>query len=97
MHRIREFLDQFWLPIVALGILGVAIARYVYLGRWEDNFIPMIIAAFSFVCVVAADEVSDWTGWYGWTHQQYRNTPESAVRIAGAVGLIAATITLYYR
>ncbi len=74
-----------------------ALIRYVRLAGWEQHLLPFAYAAFGFVCVIASDEVAEWTGRYGWSRQQWRQDPGSFVRFAGGVVLVVATVVLYLR
>jgi len=95
MDTIKEFLRQFWLHIVAFAIFVAALVRYVQLAQWEQQLVPFASAAFGFVCVVASDEVAEWTGRYGWSRQQWWQYPGTFVRFAGGVALVVATVALY--
>jgi hypothetical protein len=95
MEMIKDILRQFWLNMVALAVLIAAVVRYVQLGKWEQLLVPFAIAAFGFVCVIASEEVSDWTGRYGWTRQQWWQYPGTVVRFAGSIALVVATVVLY--
>lgn len=95
MELFRDFLRQYWLNMLAFAVFVAAVVRYVQLGQWEQQLVPFAVAGLGFMCVVASDEVSDWTGWYGWTRQQWRQYPVEFVRFAGALALVVATIMLY--
>ena len=95
MDLIRDFLRQYWLNFLAFLVFLAALVRYVGLAGWEQHLVPFAVAAFGFVCVVASDEVADWTGRYGWTRQQWRQYPSTFVRFAGGVALVVATVVLY--
>jgi hypothetical protein len=97
MDLIKLFICQHWLNLLAAGVFAAALVRYVRLAGWEQHLVPFAVAAFGFVCVVASEEVADWTGTYGWTRQQWRYYPPNFVRFAGGITLIVATIVLYRR
>ena len=67
MELLTDIVRQYWLNIVASAIFVAALVRYVRLAQWEQQLVPFAVAAVGFVCVVASDEVSDWTGRYGWS------------------------------
>jgi hypothetical protein len=95
MEMIKDILRQFWMNLVALVVLIAAVARYVQLGRWEQLLVPFAIAVFGFVCVIASEEVSDWTGRHGWNRQQWWQYPGTVVQAAGGIALVVATVVLY--
>jgi hypothetical protein len=97
MNMIKEFVRQYWLHALAFAVLLAAVVRYVRLAGWEQHLVPFASAAFGFVCVVAGDEVAEWTGRYGWTRQQWWQYPGTFVRLAGGVTLLVATVVLYCR
>ena len=97
MDLIKMFVRQYWLNLLAAGVFAADVFRYVRLGRWEQQLVPLAFAVFGFVCVVASEEVADWTGSYGWTRQQWRRRPPGAVRLTGGILLFLATIVLYSR
>ncbi len=96
MELFKDILRQYWLNMVAFAIFVAALTRYVQLAKWEQHLVPFAVASFGFVCVVASDEVSDWTGRYGWTRQQWWQYPPNFVRFAGGVALVVASVMLYY-
>ncbi len=97
MALIKQVFRQYWLNILAFAMCLAAIVRYARLAEWEQNFVPVASAVFGFACVVASDEVVEWTGRYGWTRQQWRQYPGTSVRVAGILGLVVGTIILYCR
>ncbi len=97
MDLSKNLVRQYGLNALALCVFLAALIRYVHLAGWEQNLVPFASSAFGFVCVVASDEVADWTGRYGWTRQQWWQYPGTFVRFAGGVALVAATVILYCR
>ena len=85
MDLIKEFVRQYWLNMLAFAMFLAALIRYVHLAGWEQHLVPFASAAFGFVCVIASDEMAEWTGRYGWSRQQWRQHPSSFVRFAGGV------------
>lgn len=95
MQNLKELLRQYWPNLLAVCVLGLAVARYVNLGQWEHNIAPMAFAALGALSVVASDEVVEALGQYGWTRDQWRVLPSVIIRILGACILAVATIVLY--
>ena len=83
MELLKDFLRQYWLNMVAFAIFVAALIRYVQLAQWEQELVPFVVAFFGFVCVIASEEVSDWTGRYGWTRQQWRQYPRRCRAVCG--------------
>ena len=97
MDLLKDILRQYWVNVLACVVFLAALVRYVQLAGWEQHPVPFASAGFGFVCVIASDEVAEWTGHYGWTRQQWRQYPDSVIRFAGGVTLIVATTVLYMR
>jgi hypothetical protein len=97
MDFIKALIRQHWVNLLALAVFGAAVIRYVYLARWEEHLLLFAYAGLGFLCVVASEEVAEWTGRYGWTRQQWWEYPATWVRCFGGVALIIATIQLYLR
>jgi len=97
MDLIRGLVRQYWVNILALVVFLAALIRYVRLAGWEQHLVPFAWAAFGLVCVVASDEVAEWTGRYGWTRQQWWQHPSTFVRFSGGLILVVATVVLYCR
>ncbi len=97
MDLVKNIVRQYWLNMLAMAIFLAAIARYVYLGKWEEHLGLFAFAAMGFVCVIASEEVAEWSGSYGWTHEQWRHYPHSVIRFFGGVSLVVTTVLLYYR
>jgi hypothetical protein len=94
---IKDLVRQYWLNMLAIAMFVAALLRYVRLGGWEEHLVPFASAVFGLVCVIASEEVAEWTGGYGWTRQQWRQYPSAFVRFAGGVALVVATVVLYLR
>jgi hypothetical protein len=97
MDLIKAFVRQYWLNLLAVAVFAADLVRYIRLAEWEQRLTPFAIAAFGFVSFVASEEVSEWTGRYGWTRQQWWQDPPSYIRFTGGVMLIVATIVLFRR
>ncbi|MCH8923199.1 MAG: hypothetical protein IIA67_08650 [Planctomycetes bacterium] len=88
MDAFKQFLRYYWLHLLATVIFAACVWRYVALAEWEARFEEIALAGFGFVSVVAADEVAEWTGRYGWTRQRWWQQPIWYVRGAGVLCLI---------
>ena len=80
---------DYWLHVLAMAIFVACVGRYVALAEWEARFEEIALAGFGFVSMVAADEVAEWTGSYGWNRQQWWQQPTWYVRGVGALCLLA--------
>ncbi|KAA5546924.1 hypothetical protein FYK55_00420 [Roseiconus nitratireducens] len=89
-----DLLTHYWIQCLALIAFGFCAWRLWPIRPIEHAIPPAVLAVYGLVATVAPDEVSDWTGNYGWTTQQYRNTPPVAIQAAGVVSMIAAVIYL---
>ncbi|MCA9248445.1 MAG: hypothetical protein KDA42_15065 [Planctomycetales bacterium] len=83
-------LKRYWLHFIAIGLLAICLRRYVALAQWEEKLPEMAVAVFGCVCVLASDEVVDWTGSYGLTRNQWRSYPTWFVRNTGICLLLYA-------
>ena len=92
MNVVKDIFRYYWPQLLGIAVFAIAVARYIQLGEWEDNLKPFILAFYGFVCVVAGDEVSEWTGRYGWTRQQFFVDPPSLIRFQGAFVLMISTV-----
>jgi hypothetical protein len=84
----KVFLRYYWPHVLATALFAACIWRYVALAEWEGRFVQIALAGFGFVSVVAADEVADWTGRYGWNRQQWWQQPTWYVRGLGVLCLL---------
>jgi hypothetical protein len=80
---LKHNLSMHW-PI-AVGVLLFIPAAWKYwsLGQWEAHAGSMALASLGFVATIAPDEVSSWTGSYGWTSESFRTYPPFYVRVGG--------------
>jgi len=97
MDLLKDIFRQYWLNMLGFAVFLAAALRYIRLAEWEQRLVPFALAAFGFVCVIASEEVAEWTGRYGWTREQWWQYPGSFVRLAGGVILIVATFVLFSR
>ena len=82
---------MYWPHALAAILFAIVAWKYVARAQWEAYLNPMVTATFGFSCVVASDEVADWTGRYGWTYQSFWTYPPNYVRFFGFV-LLAGTL-----
>ena len=66
MSRRDDNIQMYWPHALATLLFAIALARYMWIGRYESLARSMAAAFFGFVCVVASHEVADWTGWFRW-------------------------------
>lgn len=97
MDLIKQFVRQYWFNILASSVFLAGLIRYVLLAAWKQHGVTLACAVFGLVCVVASDEVVEWTGRYGWSRQQWWQYPGTFVRFAGSVVLVVATVILFRR
>ena len=88
MDSFKEFLRYYWWHLLATTIFAACVWRYVALAEWEERLRQLAVAGYGFISVVAADEVAEWTGRYGWTRQQWWQQPTSYIRGMGVVCLL---------
>ena len=80
MDFIKALVRQYWPNLLALAVFAAALIRYIHLARWEGRLELVAYAALGFLCVIASDEVAEWTGQYGFTRQQWWAYPAHYVR-----------------
>ncbi|MCO8120393.1 hypothetical protein NHH03_01495 [Stieleria sp. TO1_6] len=80
---------------IVFSLMGFCVWQVVSTNPMEQALLPGLAALGGFICAVAPDEVSDWTGFYGWTTQQYRNYPADFLRGFGTLVLVASAIYLW--
>ena len=83
MSRLRDNLQIHWPLVVGLVLFVPAAWRYYSLGQWEAHISSAAMAVLGLVCTVAPDEVSSWTGRYGWTYDSFWTYPPTYVRALG--------------
>jgi hypothetical protein len=69
--------------VVGVILFVPAAWKYWSFGEWEAHAPSMALAVFGFAAMVAPDEVSSWTGRYGWTYESFWTYPATYVRLAG--------------
>jgi hypothetical protein len=95
MEWIKAFVRRYWANLLALAVFAAALVRYIHLARWEENIEPFAYAAGGLLCVIASDEVGEWTGQYLLTRSQFFVWPAIVVRTLGGLALIVGTIRLF--
>jgi hypothetical protein len=83
MSRLKDTLSMHWPLAVGVALFVPAAWKYWSLGEWEAHVVSMALAAFGFVATVAPDEVSSWTGRYGWTYGSFWTYPPTYLRFVG--------------
>lgn len=91
----KDILFHYWIHLLAIAAFAFCLWRLISIHPIEEALVPGIAALFGLISTVAPDEVSDWTGYYGWTTQQYRNKPPAAIRFFGIIVLAATVIYLW--
>ena len=98
LARIPQFLKHVLrhhgVEVFAITLFCVCIWRGFSIRPLEDAIVPFVAALGGLICSIAPDEVSDCTGYYGWSTQQYRNYPPAFLRGLGVVVLIATAICI---
>lgn len=93
---LKQFVAQFWMQIVATALFAVSLARIWLDASWASHYPGIAVLLFAWVSVLAADELADWTGNYGWTRQQWHRRPEWFIRGAGLVALILVAARVWW-
>ncbi len=76
MTRIKHNLQMYW-PVAAGIMLFIPAAwRYYSLGMWEKYLVEAAVSLLGFASMLAPDEVSSWTGRYGWTYEFFGPTQQ---------------------
>lgn len=83
MSRLKDNVQMWWLVVVGILLFISAVWKYWSLGQWEAQAVSMALAAFGFAAKVAPDEVSSWTGRYGWTYESFWTYPPTYLRFVG--------------
>jgi hypothetical protein len=92
MSRLKDNLRMYWPHLVAIVLFGISVWRYVTLAQWEVYLKSIALASFGFICVVASDEVADYSGRYSWTYDSFWTYPPTYVRFFGFVLLICVDL-----
>jgi hypothetical protein len=90
-----EIIRRYWPNVLALVAFGFAAAGYINLANLQGRVSQILLAFGGMVMVVASDEVSEWTGSYGWTRSQWRQYPTLYVKLGGAFLLGWSLYRLY--
>lgn len=83
-----------WVEVFAGALFCFCVWRVLAIRPLEDALFPAVAALGGLICAVAPDEVSDWSGNYGWSTQQYRNYPPEFLRGFGVLVLIVDALYL---
>ena len=83
MSRLKQNLQMYWPTLVGVLLFIPAAWQYYSLGMWEKYVADAALGLLAFVCVLAPEEVSSWTGRYGWTYDSFWTYPATYVRFFG--------------
>lgn len=83
MSRLKDNLSIHWPLLLGLALLMPAAWMYIAMQDWEARISSAAIAVLGFVCTAFPDEVSSWTGRYGWTYESFWTYPSTYVRFCG--------------
>lgn len=96
--RLKTTVAEQWFPLgglaVCFALMGFCVWKALSLTPLEEAVLPGLLALSGFICAVAPEEVSDWTGFYGATTKQYRNYPSEFLRLLGMIVLISISVYL---
>ena len=95
MDPFKQFLRDYWWHLLATALFAACVWRYVALAEWLDRVRQIAVAGYGFISVVAADEVAEWSGRYGWTRQQWRQYPSNFVWGLGVLCLLGGAGYLF--
>ena len=68
------------------------LGRCIRIGHWEALIGTLAAACFGLACALAAEEVSDWTGWYTWSQETYWTYPPNWIRVFGILILVGVNL-----
>ncbi len=88
MDPFKQFLRDYWWHLLATALFAACVWRYVALAEWLDRVRQIAVAGYGFISVVAADEVAEWSGGYGWNRQQWWQQPIWYIRGVGVLCLL---------
>jgi len=92
MSHFKHNLQMYGPAIVGTLLFIPAAWRYYSLGMWEEYVAEAAISVFAFASVLAPEEVSSWTGRYGWTYKRFWTYPATYVRFFGFAALIGVLV-----
>ena len=87
---LQDFIRDYWPYVVAIAVFLAALVRFLMIDAKGVHITAFAAAATGFVFVLAAGELSEWTGSYGWTREQHHTHSEEFVRLAGGLILIGS-------
>ena len=93
----REYLHGKKLEITALSLFVGCVAMIWSSGSWKDHYPSLIAALFCLAATIGPEEMSQWTGSYGWTTKTYRNPHVGGLKTICFGGLVLITILLARR
>lgn len=88
----RDNLLMYWPHVLALALFAPSAWRFFSAAAWERDAVWAVVAVGGLVSALAPDEVSSWTGRYGWTYESFWTYPPTYVRFAGLAMLTVALL-----
>ena len=85
MSRLKDNLIIWWPLAVGLVLFVPSAWKYYSLGQWIDQVDWAAFALLGFVSTAFPEEVSSWTGRYGWTYESFWTYPATYVQFSGIV------------
>ncbi len=95
---LRDFMQQYWVNLLAVGLFVCAAVRYCRLNDAFDinRHLEWIALAFGgLVMFIASEEFSEWSGRYGVSRQHWLMTLAWYIRLLGGTVLVYFTIALF--
>jgi hypothetical protein len=92
MGRMRDNLAMYWPLPVGVALYGPIVWRYVAIGEWERHIASIAVGTLGFVSAVAADEVAEYTGRYGWTYESFWTYPPNWICVSGLLILVLVNL-----
>ncbi|MCA9175925.1 MAG: hypothetical protein KDB14_15675 [Planctomycetales bacterium] len=98
---VQDILRSYWPHLLAIATFGVALIRWRTALSGDADTETMQFRCFSgaligLALVLAAGEISEWTGSYGWTRDQHHAHSEEFVRFVGWLLLVGGTVALFF-
>lgn len=85
MSRLKDNLIIWWPLAVGLALFVPTAWRYYELGLPLEYLGTALVAFHAFACTAFPEEVSSWTGRYGWTYESFWTYPATYVQFFGVV------------
>jgi len=92
MSQLKHNLQMYGPAVIGILLFIPAAWRYYSLGMWEKYLVEAAISLLGFVSVLVPEEVSSWTGRYGWTYESFWTYPATYVRFLGFAALVGVLV-----